>query len=542
MIIISIFITQKSISQNVGIGTTTPQTTLDVKGNFRTGGSSKNISYDSTTGRIIWSNSNLFVPGSQYLMQHSASAEGLYYNSGQLEYRNQLGNPAFFTNWTNGNGYFSGKLGIGTSNPVARLHVTDSSVLFSAAGDIGLPGLPPLQGPGRRMMWYPGKAAFRAGYVNGTQWDQNNIGAYSFAAGFGTTASQNYTTALGYFSNASGVASTALGNQTTAKAYGALSIGSLNDFTDNPDPLNINATDRIFQIGNGFGFFPGNAMTVLRNGNVGIGTTNPLSKLHVYGTESNPNGNAAAIQLSNVAAGSGLNNWFLRTGATGTNTPAGGFSIGDNNATRFVIDNSGKVGIGTLAPTGSVEIKSTDTYQLVLGNPNTNPIDYTRILMTTPGFFGGQGSWQISSIISFALNYDKFIIADNSFGNVLSLSGDGNATLAGTLTQNSDLRLKKNITPLQNPLQKILQLNGYNYYWKNEIADNSLQTGVLAQDVQKLFPELVKQDSKGILSVNYSGLIPVLIESVKEQQKQIDELKELVMKLMNNKAIPNKNN
>jgi hypothetical protein len=176
-------------------------------------------------------------------------------------------------------------VGIGTNTPLARLHVADSSVLFSSTGDIpGIPGLPPLQGAGRRMMWYPNKAAFRVGYVNGTQWDQPNIGTYSFASGFGTTASQGYSTAMGYFSIASGTASTAIGNQTTAKAFGSLSIGSLNDFADNPDPLNINSTDRIFQIGNGFGLFPGNAMTVLRNGNVGIGTLNPLQKLHVEGT------------------------------------------------------------------------------------------------------------------------------------------------------------------------------------------------------------------------------------------------------------------
>ena len=167
-------------------------------------------------------------------------------------------------------------VGIGTLIPVARLHVTDSAVLFSATGDItGIQGLPPQQGAGRRMMWYPNKAAFRSGYVDGTQWDQNNIGTYSTATGFSTIASQGYSTALGYFTTASGVASTAMGNQTTAKAFGSVSIGSLNDFTDSPDPLNPNPTDRIFQIGNGFGFFPGNAMTVLRNGNVGIGTTNP---------------------------------------------------------------------------------------------------------------------------------------------------------------------------------------------------------------------------------------------------------------------------
>ena len=51
-----------------------------------------------------------------------------------------------------------------------------------------------------------------------------------------------------------------------------------------------------------------------------------------------------------------------------------------------------------------------------------------------------------------------------------------------------------------------------------------MQTGVLAQEVQKLFPELVKENKEGIPSVNYSGPIPVLIESIKEQQKQIDAL------------------
>lgn len=173
-------------------------------------------------------------------------------------------------------------VGIGITTPTARLHVKDSAVLFSAVADIpGTPGLPPQQGAGRRMMWYPNKAAFRIGYVNGSQWDQNNIGNYSFASGFSTTASQGYTTAMGFFSTASGAASTAIGNQTTAKAFSSLSIGSLNDNSDNPDPLNINSSDRIFQIGNGYGFFPGNAMTVLRNGNMGIGTLIPVAKLHV---------------------------------------------------------------------------------------------------------------------------------------------------------------------------------------------------------------------------------------------------------------------
>jgi hypothetical protein len=66
-------------------------------------------------------------------------------------------------------------VGIGTINPKARLHVADSSVVFSGTGLVSLPSNdPPISGPGKRMMWYADKAAFRTGYVQNTEWDNNN--------------------------------------------------------------------------------------------------------------------------------------------------------------------------------------------------------------------------------------------------------------------------------------------------------------------------------------------------------------------------------
>ena len=114
-------------AQRVGINTPNPQATLDVKGSQRFGGVNNYLKYDSS-GRIEWINSNLYVPVSQFLMKHSAAGDGLYYNnnapvSGQLEYRNALGDPVFFTNFTNGKGYFSGDLGVGITTPQHKLHL-----------------------------------------------------------------------------------------------------------------------------------------------------------------------------------------------------------------------------------------------------------------------------------------------------------------------------------------------------------------------------------------------------------------------------------
>ncbi|MCU0333567.1 MAG: hypothetical protein MUF62_00800, partial [Chitinophagaceae bacterium] len=110
-----------------------------------------------------------------------------------------------------------------------------------------------------------------AGTANGA------LGRSSAAFGFATTASGTHSLALGSLTQARGTSSFAAGTAVIAKARSAVSIGENNDDTDNPDPNTSQASDRLFQIGNGSYStdLRQNALTVLRNGQVGFGTVAP---------------------------------------------------------------------------------------------------------------------------------------------------------------------------------------------------------------------------------------------------------------------------
>lgn len=117
-------------------------------------------------------------------------------------------------------------VGIGITAPLARLHVADSSVVFSASGTgTGPSSNPPIQGPGRRLMWYTNKAAFRVGSVSSTQWDNANIGNYSTAMGRNVTASGVSSTAFGFATDAGGDYSTAMGDNTNASGFYSTTMG-----------------------------------------------------------------------------------------------------------------------------------------------------------------------------------------------------------------------------------------------------------------------------------------------------------------------------
>jgi len=106
----------------------------------------------------------------------------------------------------------------------------DGNGLLSATGSFGT-GTLSLSGAGARMIWYPGKAAFRAGYVSGSYWDDANVGAYSAAFGEDTTASGSDSLAMGYGAKASGIYAFAGGAWSIASGHDSLAFGTDVDAT-----------------------------------------------------------------------------------------------------------------------------------------------------------------------------------------------------------------------------------------------------------------------------------------------------------------------
>ena len=103
----------------------------------------------------------------------------------------------------------------------------------------------------------------------------------------------------------------------------------------------------------------------------------------------------------------------------------------------------------------------------------------------------------------------------------------GNATFGGDVTISSDIRLKSNIVSLGSTLSKLLQIDGKSYEMKGK-----QKIGVLAQEIQEVFPDLIGEDTEGMLTVNYQGLVPVLINAIKEQEDKISRLENLVEQLI----------
>ncbi len=390
--------------------------------------------------------------------------------------------------------------------------------------------------------------------------------------------------------NTSGLFNTALGtralqNNTTGSSNIAIGSMALYNNTGGSSLIAIGDSALYNQLPNRFGYIGNVAIgTMALYGNT-TGTNNTATGYQALNANSSGFGNTA--YGSNVLAGNTTGNHNTIVGSqamttTATSTYLTGLGYGvaataDNltNATAIGAEafvsqsnsmvlgsingqngasSSVNVGIGTAAPLAPLHIHSAnaDNFQ----NAKTLYLDDANSVPTIR--FQGSGAyarkwWNItlepytpSSGDNAGIPGTSLVLSnDEDYPNVRFEQGltyflgdvitTGDATVQGTLHLSnsinySDVRLKKDIEPLQNVMPDVMKLKGYTYYWKNN-RDTTEQIGVLAQEVQKIYPQLVQADSKGILGVNYVQLIPVLLTAVKEQQQEIDELKEEIKRV-----------
>lgn len=317
----------------------------------------------------------------------------------------------------------------------------------------------PVIGDGNRLIWYPARGAFRVGESLNGKWEDSAIGAKSVAFGGNNEARGDFSFAVGLETSATGLASEALGFNAIASGSNSIAIGKdVSASGPSSTALGLGIWSR----------FKGELAAGMFNATPDAAdplNLKPTDILFQIGNGTSNNDRKSALTL-------------LRSG---------NFGIGnDVIAPEFLLDVGGRI-----------RIKHNGTTSGIHFNNSQNVVD---------GFIGMKTDAQIGFYIN---NQWRFWI-DNA----------GNGTLGGTLTQSSDRRIKRDFSPLSSSLENLISLNGYHYYWKDKDRDQSLQTGLVAQDVEALFPELVKTDEKGFKSLNYTGLIPHLIESVKQLARQ----------------------
>jgi hypothetical protein len=106
---------------------------------------------------------------------------------------------------------------------------------------------------------------------------------------------------------------------------------------------------------------------------------------------------------------------------------------------------------------------------------------------------------------------------------VLDMSG--NMTAAGNVTAYSDIRLKENIEVIPNALEKVQKIRGVTFTRNDQEDKEKLHTGVIAQEVEAVLPEVISEDNLGIKNVAYGNMVGLLIEAIKELKAEVDDLK-----------------
>lgn len=364
----------------------------------------------------------------------------------------------------------NGNVGVGINAPAAQLHVSTAAAISQAGAGA--------TGPTSTFVKFKGSYSSYAAVQSG-----DSLGSLNFGGTYSSSA---------YVEESASI---------SAQAAGTFSS------TSYPTNLVLKTTATGSTT-------PTARITILANGNVGIGNSSPSQPLSVNGTIE-----ASSVSATSFAGGS-VNVGTVNTGivnATGSapwwapgvlrNTEANGYS-----GLGFVDSDGNNRGFVAYANASAVWSPSAVT----LGSMDASiPLSFT---------MGG------NEVGRFQANTGNFGIGVTPTEK-LHVNGNGKFTgsvVANGVTLTSDARFKRNIASIESPLEKILNIRGVTYDWRQEefperhFSDRK-QLGVIAQEIEAQFPEAVDTDKAGYKSVSYTSLVAPLIEAVKELYAHFSE-------------------
>ena len=210
-------------------------------------------------------------------------------------------------------------------------------------------------------------------------------------------------------------------------------------------------------------------------------------------------------------------------------------TVGDLNA-GSITSGFGSInnGSSTITTTGALAAGTVDTGQGANELYSMNQDVTTTSGVTFATVNTGQGANELYDMNQNVLTSTNVQFAGGGFGTA-GAAGEVRATSNITAYYSSDRRLKENIKKISNALKKLESINGVSFDWTDEHIEsrggedgyfvNKHEVGVIAQEIKEVLPEVVRERDDGYLGVKYEGIIPLLIEAIKELKQEVEELR-----------------
>lgn len=452
---------------NVGIGTDDPSRKLEVRASDE-GSSGGIVLTDFTNGTSMVARLQDSSTGGRLYLKTNTDSDGVVLNAG-------------------GDSYFNnGNVGIGTSDPKTKLHVasangSDTPTAGTATGGLLVSNVNKSYGINM------GVAGAGWSFIQSQRADGNttlynlNLQPLGGNVGIGTTTpdvkfeveSTVSASGIRIKNTNNGFASIDIeSNRGTGANLGGLRYRQTGQSNSQAEINYVAGTRFDFLLGAGTGG-PTQKMSILKGGNVGIGTISPSAKLDVASGD---------IRLATNAT-------YFRVRDTAGAQPR---VLGMNASNNCYVGPIDSYAGGSMIYGVSTGV---DKHSFNIGGSEKVTID---------------GSGNVG-------------IGDNTPSYKLDVNGAIRAT--GSITENSDESLKENIQTIENACDKVSKLRGVSY---NKIGEEDKKIGVIAQEIETVVPEVVTEDIDGIKSVSYTNLVGLLIQSNKELIERVSELENII--------------